>query len=228
MVQTALVTGGNGGVGSAVVRVLAESGVRVAAAVRSHRAEVPDPVGGWTVAFDADVTDEDSVERLFTDAHAALGRIDLVVNTVGGFLPASLLVDLRASDWDRMMTLNLRSTFLCTREAIRTMRPAGRGVIVNFSAMAGLEPMPGRIAYAVAKSGVDLLTRVVAEELRGTGIAVYVLAPAVIGTEANRSSGSTEDQAKRVTPEEIAETILALANGTTGASGSTIRLGERP
>ena len=227
--HSALVTGANGGIGRVIVSVLAEHGIRVAAAVRSHS---PDKSPEWqhppAVVLEADVTDETSVQRLFAEAARSLHGIDLVVNTVGGYLPATPLSDLAAAEWDRMMTLNLRSTFLCTREAIRTMGSRSSGVIVNFSAMVGLDPAPGRVAYAVAKSGVELLTRTVADEVRGSGIALYALAPGVVATEANASWGSPEEQAQRVTPREIAEAIFALARGTPAASGSVLRLNGRP
>lgn len=228
--MTALVTGAAGGVGSALVERFRERGLRVAAAVRDASASraAAQGQGPAPVLVEGDVTDERGVRSLFDEAVRALGGIDLMVHTVGGYLPPTLLADLDVEAWDRMMMLNLRSAFLCTREAIRAMRPRKRGVIVNFSALGGLEPVPGRIAYAVAKSGIALMTRVAAEELRGSGIAIYAIAPSVIATPGNSGWGTPEEQARRVTPLEIADTVLALANGSGVASGTVVRMGDRP
>jgi 3-oxoacyl-[acyl-carrier protein] reductase len=228
--RTALVTGAAGDIGSVLVERFSKNGLRVAAAVRDASAARAAFRGnaGSPIILEGDVTREQDVQELVAAADRELGGIDLLVNTVGGYLPQTLLVDLAAADWDRMMTLNLRSAFLCTREAIRAMRPRKRGVIVNFSAMGGLQPAPGRIAYAVAKAGIALLTRVVAEELRGSGIAVYAIAPAVVATPGNDGWGTAEERARRVTPGEIAEMILALAASGGAASGTVVQAGDRP
>jgi NAD(P)-dependent dehydrogenase (short-subunit alcohol dehydrogenase family) len=111
-----------------------------------------------------------------------------------------------------MMDLNLKSAFLCTREALKIMSRKGSGRIVNISAMAGLNPSAGRGAYCISKASVATLTRITAEEVKGTGITVNALAPSIIVTEANVRSSPGEDYSKWVKPEEVAELILYLCS----------------
>ncbi len=217
--KTAIVTGGNGALGSVVCRILAQEGCTVYATVRpSTKPTLPAEVR----PIMADVTKEEDVVSGFANVLRERKQIDILINTVGGFLPRTMLQDLPTSDWDHMMSLNLRSTFLCTREALRAMRGQSYGRIVNIAAMGGVHPTAGRAAYGISKAGVILLTDVVAQELKGTGITINAIAPYIIDTPANRASMPDENFSRWVTPESIADTIVFLCSETASSISGTV------
>lgn len=218
--RRALVTGANGGVGTAVVRRFLNEGMKVAGVVRSGPAT---GLPAKLVVLQGDVTQEADVARLFSEADAALGGIDIVVHTVGGYASSNPVADLPVADWDRMMDLNLRSTFLCIREALRHMKGRPYGRIVNFSAQTGLQPAAGKSAYAVSKSGVSLLTEIVAKEVRKEGITINAIAPGIVDTPANRASMPDADFSTWVSPDDIADTICWLCLEQTVVNGTTLK-----
>ena len=225
--KVALVTGGAGALGSVIAQRLATEGARVFVAsrqreVQRHRS---DPPNAQIASIKADVTDEADVVRLYDEILAASGHIDIVVNAVGGFLPEKPLEDVSAKEWDSMMNINLRSSFLSTREALRRMKGREYGRIINLSAMGGVNPTPGRAAYAISKAGVSILTEVVAREQKGRGITVNAIAPGIIATPANLQSMPGEDPGKWVKPEEIADLVCYLCSSAGSAiSGTTIKV----
>lgn len=216
----AIVTGAEGAMGSVLVKKFLGEGVKVIGTI--HAVQRPNNAGP-VVYIPADVTDEGDVARLFRDAVSTLGGLDILVNTVGGYLPARPVVDLRVSDWDHMMNLNLRSVFLCTREALRVMRGSGYGRIVNFSAQAALHPAAGKSAYSVAKAAVSVFTEVVAKEVQRDGITINAIAPGIIDTAANRASMPGANYAEWVSPDDIAETICFLCSRGNPITGTTLR-----
>lgn len=218
--RRALVTGANGGVGTAVVRRFLEEGMKVAGVLRSGSAtDVPTGVP----VVRGDVTKETDVVRVFAEAKAALGGLDIVVHTVGGYVASHPVAEMSVDDWDRMMNLNLRSTFLCVREALRSMKGQGYGRIVSFSAQTALHPVAGKSAYAVSKSGVSLLTEIVAREVRKEGITINAIAPGIVDTPANRASMPDADFSAWVSPDDIAATICRLCLEGTVVNGTTLR-----
>jgi len=229
--RVAVVTGGAGGIGSVVVCRLAGEGMRVALVTtdtkKIHR--FPASLRTHIRIFSSDVTNEESVRSLFDEVSAVYRRVDVVVNTVGGYLPTTPLEQMTAESWDRMMRVNLRSAFLVTREAIRRMKPRHRGHIINFSALGGLRPAAGRIPYAISKMGVSLMTQVLAEELRGSGIVVAAIAPGTVNTAANRTWGSPKDIRGWITTKEIAEAVVYLCSPLAApASGATLVMAGKP
>lgn len=225
--KTVVVTGGTGALGSAVTTRFLSEGATV---VISYRQESELGMFGGApvnrfIPVHANVTVEADVQKLLDTAVAKTGHIDILVNTVGGYLPTKPLTEISEPEWDRMMSINLKSTFLCTREALKRMTGHRYGRIVNISAMAGVKPSPGKSAYAVAKSGVSLLTQIVAEEQRGTGITINAIAPDMIDTAANRKSMPSEDFTKWVKPEHIADMIFYFCSEAAGSiSGTTLRV----
>ena len=217
--KTVIVTGGTGALGSVLVSRFVQEGLKVLASGRS-----PQEAGEHVTYVQADVTEESGVQKLFEECHNTHGRPDILVNTVGGFLPSKSLDEVSVEEWDRMMTINLKSTFLCTREAVRVMKGGKYGRIVNISAMVGLRPTPGRILYAVSKAGVSLLTEVVARELKESPITVNAIAPGTLDTPANREWVSKNDLQKLVPPESIADMICYLCSEEGRfVSGTTLR-----
>jgi NAD(P)-dependent dehydrogenase (short-subunit alcohol dehydrogenase family) len=222
----ALVTGGTGGLGSVVAQRLCDEGCSVAISYRGEKDlnRLPQSLRDRTKAFKADVTDEADVHSLFDVVTGSLGGIDIVVNTVGGYLPQRVIADTSVDDWDLMMDINLKSAFLSTREALRRMRGRSYGRIINIAAMVGLKPTPGRAAYAISKAGVALLTDLAAQEARGSGITVNAIAPSIIATAANLESMPDEDSAKWVTPDQLADLICFLCSASASAiTGTTVK-----
>src|SRR5262249_51576294 len=159
----------------------------------------------------SDVTNGESVRRLIDEVTARHGRLDALINAVGGFAGGDLL----ATDehaWDAMLTLNLRSAFLCCRAALPTMLAAGRGRIVNVASRSVVPPAGGFLAYTVAKAGVIALTQALAQEVRGRGVTVNAVLPSTMDTAANRRAMPKSDRKGWVAPESVAGAILFLAS----------------
>ena len=218
--KIAIVTGGTGALGSAIVQRFLDEGIMIVASVTKGQKS---PSAGLTY-LGADVTNEADVKALFAECWKRHGRTDILVNTVGGYLPSKPLQEISVEEWDRMMGINLKSAFLCTREALRAMKDQPYGRVVNISAMVGLRPTPGRIPYAVSKSGVSLLNEVVARELKVSGITVNAIAPGTLDTESNREWVSQEDLRRLVPLKSIADMICFLCSPEAQfVSGTTLR-----
>jgi 3-oxoacyl-[acyl-carrier protein] reductase len=192
--KVALVTGAAGGLGRAIAVRLAEEGALlvvtdVNAQGLGETQRLIEAGKGRATAIEADVTDEAAVKALFADALKAHGRIDILVNNVGGG-QSGRIWEAEVSDWDAIMRLNLRSAFLCTREASVHMRQNRSGRIINLSS-GSREGTPwmayyaGNSAYAAAKAAIHGFTRNVALELAEYGVTVNAVAPGPIETERN-------------------------------------------
>ena len=213
--QVVLVTGGTGALGAAVTLAALEAGAAAVVTYRDARdrdalsGRVPAADRGRLHAIQADVTDAESVRRLFDEVTARHRRLDVLVNTVGGFAGGALLAtDERA--WDGMLTLNLRSAYLCCRAALPPMLAAGRGRIVNVGSRSVVPPTGGFVAYTVSKAAVLALTQALAHEVRGRGVTVNAVLPSTMDTEANRRAMPDADRSGWVTPDSVARAILFL------------------
>ncbi len=215
--KVVFVTGGTGALGSVVVKAFHAEGARIAATYRDkrgamHLREKLKDNAHRLLLIKADVTKELQVQSAFRKAVEAYGTVDFLFNIAGGFMEKTPISDLKAEDWDRMMDLNLRSAFLCSRSALRIMIKKKYGRIISISAMPGLNPSAGRGAYAISKSGVSVLTQIMADEVKGTGITANVIVPSIVATEANIRSSRGQDRSKWVAPSEIAELIMFLCS----------------
>lgn len=214
--RTALVTGGARGIGAAISRTLASAGAQVAINFRAGQREADALAAELGAAFEgqpafsveADIADEAAVLLMFQTVRERMGRLDILVNNAGteSIMPAT---ELTTTDWDRIMDVNLRGAFLCSREAARMMRRQGRGVIVNNSSIHDSVPRRGLAHYSASKAGLTMLTRSLGLELARDHIRVVGVAPGAIETDLNRH------EIDAVGRERFAEWIPAGRLGTT-------------
>jgi len=188
--KTVLVTGASSGIGAAVALRFAREGARVAInhrspAERDDALKVLAETAGSGILIQADIAREAEVQAMIATAVAEFGRLDILINNAGIQLPSpSHLIDM--DDFDRVLDVNLRGTFVCCREAIRHFlsRPGG-GVIVNNTSVHEMIPKPGYLPYAVSKSGLAGLTRTLALEYADRGIRVNSVGPGATITPIN-------------------------------------------
>lgn len=199
--RTALVTGGSRGLGRAVAIGLAASGHRVVVNYARNREAAADVVGvigdagGEALAVEADVSDEDHVDRLFNQAAEQFGPVTVLVNNAG-ITRDNLLVRMSASEFDEVIATNLRSAFLCTKTALRAMLRARWGRVISISSVAGLVGNPGQANYSASKAGLIGFSKAVAKEVGSRGITVNVVAPGYIETDLTDVLGDqVKDQA---------------------------------
>jgi len=222
--RTALVTGGTGALGGAVVDAFLEDGWRVVSTwvLPEERDRVAERDGLDLVQ--ADLFDEDAVRAAVRAAAAAQGApLRAVANLVGGFYAGPLVQDMALEDFERMLRLNLRPTFLVTRAALPALVDAGGGGIVCVSARAAERPFTGSAAYATAKAAVAAFAQTVAVEYRDSGVRCNAIVPSVIDTPANRAAEPDADFARWVRPAEIAQVIRFLCSDESApVSGATV------
>jgi NAD(P)-dependent dehydrogenase (short-subunit alcohol dehydrogenase family) len=225
--QVVLVTGSTGALGAAVTLAALAAGATAVATYRDARdrdtlgARVPIADRGRLHAVQADVTDAESVRRLVDEVMARHRRLDALVNTVGGFAGGALL-DTEERAWDGMLTLNLRSAYLCCRAALPAMLAAGRGRIVNVASRSVVPPTGGFVAYTVSKAGVIALTQALAHEVRARGVTVNAVLPSTMDTEANRRAMPDADRSGWVTPDSVARAILFLMSDAAADVSGTL------
>ena len=212
-----LVAGGTGALGRAVSLAFLSEGASVVATsrrsaevdtLRSEAGAAGDRLSGEAV----DVTDEVAVARFFGATRERHGRLDCLVNCVGGYAGGSKLWDAGAKTLDDMLALNLRSGWVLARAAAPMMLDAGRGAIVNVASRAALVHGAGEGAYAASKAAALALFDSLAADLKGTGVRVNSILPSLIDTEANRKAMPKADYSKWPKPEEIARVILFLCS----------------
>ncbi len=195
--KNALITGASTGIGRAVAVRFAAEGANVvinynrsgdeAAQTRAMAQAARKGATGRELVIQADVASEDDVKRMFGEALAAFGRIDILVNNAGIQKP-SPSHELSAEDFDRVLGVNLRGPFLCSREALKHFlsRPGG-GVILNNSSVHEMIPKPKYVSYSVSKGGMHNLTRTLALEYAGQGIRVNAVGPGAVITPINKA-----------------------------------------
>lgn len=184
--DVAIVTGGGRNIGEAIARTLAREGAMVTVAdidedrARSTAAAIDD-AGHTAIHTTTDVSDEAAVARMIEETVEHFGPIDLLVNNAG-VMDRRSVFDLSAETFERVLSINLTGTFLCSREAARSMRETGGGCIVNLASTLGYYGKADSIAYTTSKAGVLNLTRSLARALADDGIRVNAVAPSATGT----------------------------------------------
>ena len=188
MGRVALVTGGSRGIGRAIAGRLAGSG-HVVAVNYSSNADAAEEVvrsildqGGRAAAYPADVSQVESVEQMFEAIGQELGPVSVLVNNAG-ITRDNLLLRMKPEDFDEVIAINLRSAYLCTRLALRSMLRAHWGRVVSVASVAGISGNAGQANYAASKAGMIGLSKSVAKEVGSRGITVNVVAPGFIATD---------------------------------------------
>jgi NAD(P)-dependent dehydrogenase (short-subunit alcohol dehydrogenase family) len=217
--KVVVIAGGSGALGHTVVPAFTQAGAQV---VTVDRRAV---TSGTSKR--ADVTDEADVQRLVTDVVREAGRIDALINLVGGFAEGRV-EETDSALWQRMLTMNVTAAFLLSKAVLPHMVARGTGRIVHVAAWAAVEPFPGAAAYIVSKSSLLALIRVLALELSGSGVTVNGVLPHTIDTPANRASMPQTNPSTWTKPESIADTLLFLVSEEASQiNGAAIPIGVR-
>jgi NAD(P)-dependent dehydrogenase (short-subunit alcohol dehydrogenase family) len=213
--QTALVTGGNKGIGEAIAKGLAAAGASLVLCARTREslqatADELAADGTNVLAFPADVTDEPQVRELFGAAMTRFGRLDILVNNAGAF-DGGPLDEISTAAWDHVLAVNLRAPFLCTREAMRIMKKQRGGRIINIGSISAQRVRPNSAPYSASKHGLWGLTQVTALEGRPYGISCGCLHPGNVRVERRQNTGHVEDEEPMMTPAELAQAAVVMA-----------------
>lgn len=211
-----LITGGSGGLGTAVTAAFVERGARVTVPVLDEgqgehlRATLGEAAAGVQTPV-VDLRDEDQVRHTLD----TMGRVDAAVHLVGGFAMGP--IDETSLDtFVGQLNLNAVTAFLVVKHAVRRMKLGGYGRIVTVGSRAAVSPTPQMAAYAASKAAVIALTQTVAEETRDLDITANCVLPSVIDTPANRAAMGDSEADKWVTPQRLAEAIVYLASEAAG------------
>ena len=235
--KTLIVTGGNSGIGEAIVLAAATEGANVVIDYVVHPDETSELIdkiesaGGHAVGVRADVSRPADLERMVQCAVENFGRLDVLVNNAGIETRTSIL-DTSEADYQRVRDVNLKSAFFGTQFAAKQfIAQGGGGLILNISSVHEDWPMPGNVAYCVSKGGTRMLTRTAAVELGPHGVRVVNIAPGAVATPINQST--MDDPAKMKSldaaipigrmaqPDEIADVVVFLASGKAGYMTAT-------
>lgn len=236
--KVALVTGASRGIGKAIALSLAENGAAVAINYSSSEAsalEVAEIIrknGGKAEIFKARVNEEAEVEEMFTAIEKSLGPVDILVNNAG-ITKDNLIMRMKTEEWDSVIDVNLKGTFLCTRRALKAMMKNRYGKIINLSSVVGFSGNAGQFNYSATKAGVIGMTKSAALECASRGIRVNAVAPGFIETD---MTASLSDDVKAAymekiplkllgKPEDIANAVVYLASPLSDyMTGQTLHL----
>ncbi len=231
--KTAVVTGARRGIGRAIALAFAAAGANLAICDLSvedgglHKAaELIKRLGARCFALKADISRRKDVEKMVKASVAAFGRIDILVNCAGIWIPGENLIECSEENWDKVIDTNLKGCYFCCQAAGKVMIAQKKGSIVNISSQVGLTPGAGAGAYPVSKAGIIMLTRQLALELGGFGVRVNALAPGIVKTDFNsefwkdpaveKQAAGTVPLNRLAAPEDVAEAALFLASDSSG------------
>ncbi|MGI6415028.1 MAG: 3-oxoacyl-[acyl-carrier-protein] reductase [Thermoguttaceae bacterium] len=222
--QVAIVTGAARGLGQAIARDFAASGAKVACVdvnegLLAETVELINAAGGVAAGFPCDVTDSQRVTGVVGEVVGKWGRLDILVNNAG-VTRDNVVLRMKDEEWDLVLGINLRGTFLFTRAAAKPMIKGKRGRIINIASVSGMMGNPGQANYSASKAGVIGLTRTVSRELSKRNITVNAVAPGFIATDMAAKLGEEViEQIKAETPlgrlgspQDVADAVLFLAS----------------
>ena len=214
--KIALITGASRGIGRGIALAFAREGASLLLTARSRDElqsvanEAVALSGAPTIVHPADVSDERQVEELFARVGREFGLLDILINNAGAF-DGGPLDELSVEAWDRVINTNLRGPFLCTRAALRLMKPRQSGRIINIGSIAAQRVRPNSAPYAASKHGLWGLTQATALEGREYGVTCGAIHPGNVMVERRQASGRAEDDEPMMTPEDIARVALLMA-----------------
>lgn len=237
--KTVIVTGGNSGIGEAIVLAAAAEGANIVIDYVAHPEETDSLVqrveqaGGHAVGVQADVSRSADLHAMVQKAVDTFGRLDVLVNNAGIETRTSLL-DTSESDFEKVLAINMKSAFFGSQAAAKQFIAQGDGgLIINISSVHEDWPMPGNIAYCVSKGGIRMLARTAGVELGEHGIRMVNIAPGAVSTPINASTEADPEKLKRLDAaiplgrmahaDEIAELVAFLASGKAAyMTGTTV------
>jgi NAD(P)-dependent dehydrogenase (short-subunit alcohol dehydrogenase family) len=214
--KVAIVTGAGRGIGQGIARGLAAEGAAVALAARTAE-QLEESVaqiraaGGQALAVPTDVTDEGQVQALFAQVKERFGRLDIQVNNAGAF-DGGPLDQLSLAAWNKVIAVNLTGPFLCTREALRIMKPQGSGRIINIGSISAQRVRPNAAPYGASKHGLWGLTQSTALEGREYGVTCGCLHPGNVRVRRRSSSARETDAEPMMEVDEIAQAAILMAS----------------
>jgi len=215
--RVCLITGAVGNLGMATARTFQQVGANTVLVDRSQERvreafkDIEDPEN-HLLAGGVDLTNPESLARLLDQTLARFQRVDVLVNTVGGYRGGNPVHTTDLADWDFLFNINLRTTLLCCRTVIPQMLKQRSGKIINIASRDGLRGSAGYAAYSASKSAVLRLTESLADELKAFNINVNCIMPGTIDTPQNRAAIPNGDFSKWVPPDSIADVIAFLAS----------------
>ncbi|MBX9259190.1 SDR family oxidoreductase [Desmonostoc muscorum CCALA 125] len=223
--KVALVTGASSGIGRASAIAFARAGAKVVAASRripegEATAHHIQEIGGEAIFIKTDVSKADDVEALIQKTVDIYGRLDCACNNAGFGGGAIPLTDMSEEDWDRLIDINLKGTWLCLKYQIRAMLKQGSGAIVNIASIAGVVGIPGLAGYSATKGGITALSKAAAMEYALAGIRINVISPGAIATDMLATLPADVLAQLRAMhpigrtgkPEEVADTVVWLCS----------------
>ena len=223
--SVALVTGASRGIGRVIAENLAAAGYDVAICYSGNEEAALETIelckkyGVQSIAIKADVSNADDVAAMFAQVKTSLGTVDVLVNNAG-ITKDGLLIRMSEEDFDKVIDINLKGTYLCTKAAVKDMMRAKKGRIINITSIVGVQGHAGQANYAASKAGIIGFTKSVAREYGSKGITVNAVAPGFIQTAMTDGlpEAVKENYLKQIplgrfgTPEDIANTVAFLAS----------------
>jgi NAD(P)-dependent dehydrogenase (short-subunit alcohol dehydrogenase family) len=212
--KVVLITGGTGALGRAVAQAFGTSNAItvVTYIIDEEMKDVKTKIKTIAELVKADITKEDQAKNLVSHVIETYDRVDILVNVVGGYLGGKSVAELDETEWDKMMSMNLKSAFLISKHVIPLMLSAKHGKIVHISSRTGLKSDGYDSAYSASKSGLIRLVESISEEVKEDNINVNCILPSTIDTEANRNAMPNSDFSKWVKTEDLANLVLFLCS----------------